>query len=133
MKKTLFAAFALFALLSAACTKTNDQVLVRFQNTLSQDITEAVMTFDDTHSTAVGLISAGAATDYIAFDYFETGDGWPTGYLNGKKGDEDFSAWSGLFCGTGVTFKQLEPGSYTLEILEFEYEGGKFYQIKFVE
>lgn len=142
MKNILFAALALAVLFAPACSKNdepilvkepilnndpilhNDQILVRFQNTLSEAITDASMEFDDTHVTAVGLIPANATTDYVAFDYFEIGDyghvevadDFPMGSLKGKKEIEDISAWSGNWCGTGVELKQLEPGFYTLEI-----------------
>ena len=133
MKKILFALLALTALFSADCAKDNAQILVRFQNTLTQDITDARLQFDDSHITDVGLLPAGGMTDYIVFDYFEVGDDWPMGFLNGKKEGEDFSAWSGLWCGTGVTFKQLDPGSYTLEIVKLGTDSTGFFQMRFVE
>jgi hypothetical protein len=133
MKKILFALLALTAFFSADCTKENAQIFVRFQNTLTQDITDARMEFGDTHITDVGVLPAGGVTDYIVFDYFEVGDDWPMGYLKGKKGDADFSAWSGLWCGTGVEFKQLEPGYYTVEVVQFGTDSTGFFQMRFVE
>ena len=135
MKKTLFALLSLVALFSARCTKDAEttQILVRFQNTLSQDITDARLEFDDVHKTDIGLIPAGSVTDYIAFDYFQTGDAWPMGILNGEKNGEPFSAFSGLWCGTGVDFKQLEAGQYTIVITQVGDISNPFYQLKFVE
>lgn len=133
MKKILFALLAFTGLFSAGCTKDNAQILVRFQNTLTQDITDARLQFDDTHATDVGLIPAGDVTDYIVFDYFEVGDDWPMGILYAQKEGADFSAWSGLWCGTGVEFKQLEPGHYTLEIVKLGTDSTGFYQMRFVE
>lgn len=133
MKKTLFVLFTLMTLFSANCTKDNDTIFVRFQNTLTQDITDARLEFDETHVTDIGLIPAGGMTDYIVFDYFEVGDNWPMGFIYGKKDGEDFSAWSGLWCGTGVNFKQLEPGSYTIEVSHVGTDTTGFFQLKFVE
>lgn len=133
MKKILFAMLALAGLFSASCTKDNAQVYVRFQNTLTQDIADARLEFDDTHVTDVGLVPAGALTDYFVFDYFEVGDNWPMGTLYGRQGDADFSATSGLWCGTGVEFKQLEPGYYTIEVLKIGADSTGWFQLKFVD
>ncbi|HLP93361.1 MAG TPA: hypothetical protein VK168_04960 [Saprospiraceae bacterium] len=122
MKKLFFATLVLFVFLCNACKDQRDEevetIMVRFQNQLSQDITEAYYDFDPAHQTTIGLIPAGGTTDYIEFSYFQVGDGIPMGLLRGKKAGEDFSAWAGLWCATGVTFYQLEPGKYTIEILD---------------
>jgi hypothetical protein len=131
MKKMLFALFAAVALFATACSK--DQIRVRFQNTLDQDITAANMVFNDEHLTTVGLIPAGATTEYIDFQYFEVGSGIPMGMLKGQKGDEEISAWGGLWCATGVEFKQLAPGNYTLKIEQFGSDSLVFYQLSFVD
>lgn len=89
------------------------------------------MTFGDDYITNVGSIPAGSTTGYLEFDYFETGDGLPMGALNGTVNGESFMAWAGLWCGTGVEFKQLEPGDYTLEISKTEYSGIPSYWLKF--
>ena len=135
MKKTLFALLSLVALFSARCTKDADttQILVRFQNTLSQDITDARLEFDDVHKTDIGLIPAGSVTDYIAFDYFQTGDSWPMGILKGEKNGEPFSAFSGFWCGTGVVYKQLEAGYHTVAIIQVGADSTAYYQLKFIE
>ncbi len=85
MKKTLFVAFAFLALFSAACTKHNDQILVRFQNNLGSNIEASRLTFDETHITEIGAIPAGAKSEYIPFDYFLVGAELPMGILDGKK------------------------------------------------
>ncbi len=133
MKKILIAAITLFALFSTACTKQDDQIRVRFHNTLDQDITDARMEFDDNNQTAIGLIPAGATTDYVDFDYFQVGDSWPMGSLKGNKEGEVFSAWSGMWCLTGVTLKQLEPGDYQIDIVKFGSGPEAWYQLKFAE
>jgi len=119
MKKIQFAFLALVALFIASCSEKNEDIMVRFHNTLSDDITDARMEFSDNHITDIGLIPAGGTTDYVLFDYFEVGDHLPMGALFGKKGDADFIARSGLFCATGVEFKQLEPGYYQIDVVEF--------------
>ena len=133
MKKTLLALLLFTALFNTQCKKDDplatDQVLVRFENTLSEAITDARLEFDDTHKTDIGLIPANSMTGYIAFDYFQTGAELPMGMIYGKKGDADFTAWAGLWCGTGVTFEQLEPGFYTIRI----ESGGEFALMRFVE
>ncbi|MBN8677861.1 MAG: hypothetical protein J0M29_06520 [Chitinophagales bacterium] len=122
MKKLFFATLILFVLVGNACKDQKyeevETIMIRFQNQLSKDITEAYYDFDPTHQTTIGLIPAGGMTDYIEFSYFQVGDGIPMGLLRGKKAGEEFSAWAGLWCGTGVTFYQLEPGKYTIEILD---------------
>ncbi len=105
MKKIQFAFLAFVALFIASCSEKNEDIMVRFQNTLSDDITDARMEFSDNHVTDIGSIPAGGTTDYVLFDYFEVGDRLPMGALFGKKGDADFIALSGLFCDTGVEFK----------------------------
>jgi hypothetical protein len=97
------------------------------------------MDFDAQNMTPVGPISAGETTDYIAFNYFEVGyypggdDVHPVGSLNGKKDGVDFKAWSGNWCGTGVEYKQLEPGKYALEIVQVGEDSIGFYQIRFLD
>lgn len=147
MKKILFAALAFAAFFSAACSKSNEEVdyrsnqeiLVRFQNSTDSPIEESAMTFDGASLTDVGSIPAGETTDYIVFDYFEVGyyEGgdyqFPVGSLNGKKDGGQFSAWSGNWCGTGVSYKQLEPGEYTLQIVATGVDVPFAYVIDFVE
>jgi hypothetical protein len=133
MKKTLLALLLFTALFNTQCKKDDaletDQVLVRFDNTLPEAITGARLEFDDIHKTDIGLIPANSTTGYIAFDYFQTGADLPMGMIYGKQGDADFTAWAGLWCGTGVEFKQLEPGFYTIRI-----EGdGEMALMRFVE
>jgi hypothetical protein len=122
MKKLLFVALALLAFLGSSCKDQQDEnlgtILIRFQNQLNHDITDAYYDFDPNHQTDIGWIPAGGSTGYIEFSYFEVGDGIPMGFLRGKMLGQDFSAWSGLWCGTGVTFYQLAPGKYTMEIVE---------------
>lgn len=97
------------------------------------------MEFDSANTTNVGLILAGETTDYIVFDYFELGyypGGdyvFPMGSLNGKKDGVAFSAWSLNWCGTGVEYKQLEPGKYTIEIIKVGSDSPWNYQIKLVD
>jgi len=140
MKKILFAAFAIVSLFLTACREEKDllpeetdQIMVRFQNSLSSDLEGVRMEFDDTNVTELGSIAVGQKTAYFDFDYFLVGDGFPMGVLNGKKDGLDFSAWSGLWCGTGVEFKQLDPGFYTIEIVQLGQEVPGFYQIRFLE
>ncbi len=139
MKKILFAALVLTVLFTAACTKQNEQVLVRFQNATDSNIEESLMSSEDSILTDVGPISAGETTDYIVFDYFEVGyypggdSKHPRGSLIGKKDGVEFSAWSGNWCGTGVEYKQLEPGKYTLKIVELGSDAPWTYQINFVD
>jgi hypothetical protein len=122
MKKLLFVAFALLVFVGSSCKDQQDEIvntiMIRFHNQMNQDITDAYYDFDPDHQTPIGWIPAGGSTGYIEFDYFEVGDGIPMGFLRGKQVGQDFSAWSGLWCGTGVTFYQLEPGKYTMEIVE---------------
>ncbi|MBC7775016.1 MAG: hypothetical protein H7246_06205 [Phycisphaerae bacterium] len=132
MKKILLAAFALAILFTLGSCK-QDQVLVRFQNSLDSNIEDARMEFDQTNVQEIGLIAASATTGYLAFDYFEVGDGLPSAGLKGKKNGEDFWAWTGNWCGTGVTYKQLDPGKYTIEITKVGDEPYLEYRIKFVE
>ncbi len=97
------------------------------------------MDFDAQNMTLVGQIAAGETTGYIAFNYFNIGYypggdyDFPTGALNGKKDGVAFAAWSGNWCGTGVEYKQLEPGKYTLELLKVGADSTAFYQIRFVD
>ena len=133
MKKILFVAFALLALFTAACTKHNDQILVRFQNNLGSNIEASRLSFDETHITEIGALPAGAKSDYIPFDYFLVGAELPMGILDGKKDGADFSASAGLWCGTGVEFKQLEPGKYTIEINKIGVDSFVYYQIGFLD
>ncbi len=144
MKKLLFAALAIATLFATSCTKdpapeNGNQILVRFQNSTDSAIEEALMEFDSANTTGVGAILAGETTDYIVFDYFRVGyyDGgdyhFPTGYLNGKKDGVAFSAWSLNWCGTGVEYKQLDPGKYTMEIIKVGAESPWTYQINFVD
>jgi hypothetical protein len=133
MKKAIFALLAAATLFATACSK--DQIRVRFQSTLDQDITAANMIFTEEHSTAVGLIPAGATTEYIDFQYFEVGSGVPMGTLIGQKGGEEINAWGGLWCDAGVEFKQLEPGDYTLKIEQFTSDTDSlvYYLLDFVD
>jgi hypothetical protein len=117
MKKLFFVVLAMVAVLFTSCEKHQGEVLIRFHNTTTQDITNAYYDFDPDHQTGIGMLPAGEVTDYIPFSYFEVGDGIPMGFVRGKKGENDFTAWAGLWCGTGVTFYQLEPGKYTIEIV----------------
>ena len=98
--------------------ETEGTIKIRFHNQLNHDITNAYYDFSPEHQTSIGWIPAGISTGYIEFDYFEVGDGIPMGFLRGKMLGQEFSAYSGLWCGTGVTFYQLEPGKYTMEIAE---------------
>lgn len=121
MKNIFFALLATAAVLStAACAKTenNDEILVRFRNALSTPIQSAQMDVGEGPATNIGLIPAGATTDYIPFSYFLEGDGFPMGTLKGQINGADFSAWSGMWCGTGVTFQQLSKGVHTIVIVE---------------
>jgi len=144
MKKILFVALSIATLFATSCTKdpiekNNNQILVRFQNSLTSNLEEANMDFYGTNVTDIGPIQAGETTDYIVFDYFEVGYytggdyDYPTGNLKGKKDGVTFSAWSGNWCGTGVEYKQLEPGEYTIEIVEVPSDPIGAYWIKFVE
>jgi hypothetical protein len=51
----------------------------------------------------------------------------------GQKGEEEINASGGIWCGTGVEFKQLEPGDYTLKIEQFERDSFVFYLLSFVD
>jgi len=144
MKKTLFAALTLVALFATSCTKdpiseNSTHILVRFQNSTDSPIEASQMEFDSANTTNVGLILKGETTDYIVFDYFELGYYagsdyiFPTGSLNGKKDGVAFHAWSLNWCGTGVEYKQLEPGKYTIEITSTGNDSPWTYQIKFVD
>ncbi|MFN0175498.1 MAG: hypothetical protein ACKVU0_12675 [Saprospiraceae bacterium] len=144
MKKTLFAVLTIATLFANSCTKdslpeTSNQILVRFHNTLDSKIEESRMEFDAINIIDVGEIQAGETTAYIAFDYFEVGYysggdyDHPTGNLKGKKDGVAFSAWSGNWCGTGVEYKQLEPGKYTIEIVDAGSDPLGSYWIKFVD
>lgn len=144
MKKLIFAAFALTSLFFIACTKeplpeNGNQILIRFQNSTGAAIEEAQMELDGVDMTEVGPIASGATTDYIVFDAFEVGFypgdpyKFPMGTMKGKKDGVAFSAWSGNWCGTGVEYKQLEPGEYTLEVLEAGENNFEIYQLRFVE
>ncbi len=144
MKKILFAVLAVATLFATSCTKdplpeNNNQILVRFHNTLDSKIEESRMEFDATNMMYVGEILAGETSDYIAFDYFEVGYypggdyEYPSGYFNGKKDGVAFSGWSGNWCGTGVEYKQLEPGEYTIEISKIGDDPFWSYGIRFVD
>ncbi len=142
MKNTLFAVLTIATLFASSCTKdpvpeTSNQILVRFHNTLDSKIEESRMEFHGTNIMDVGEIQAGETTAYIAFDYFEVGYypggdyNYPNGYLKGKKDGVALSAWSGNWCGTGVEYKQLEPGKYTIEIVDAGLDPIGSYWIKF--
>lgn len=121
MKNILFALLAIAAVLStAACTKTehNDEILVRFRNTLDTPIEAVKMVVGEGQATDIGLIPAGETSDYYPFSYFLEGDGFPMGNLEGQINGLDFSAWSGMWCGTGVTFQQLSKGTHTIVLVE---------------
>ncbi|MFN0213759.1 MAG: hypothetical protein ACKVT2_05845 [Saprospiraceae bacterium] len=139
MKKILFVALAFNMLFSFACSKRDNQVLVRFQNSTNADIKEARMEFDSMNTTNLGLIPADATTGYFVFDYFEAGSYFggdhliPMGRLNGEINGEDLAAWSLNWCGTGMEYKQLEPGKYTIEIVKAGSDSPWAYQIMFVE
>ncbi|MDO8368211.1 MAG: hypothetical protein Q7T20_15530 [Saprospiraceae bacterium] len=144
MKKLLFAALGLVTLFSNACTKdpvseNGTLIMVRFQNSTDSDLEEAQMEFDSVNTTDVGAIPAGETTNYMVFDYFQTGYypggdyQFPTGSLNGKKDGVAFHAWSLNWCGTGVEYKQLDPGKYTIEIIKVGNDSPWTYQIKFVD
>lgn len=145
MKNILFAVLSFAAILAFSCTKdplwgNNNQILVRFHNTLDTRIEASRMEFDSTNIMDVGEIPAGETTDYIAFDYFQVGYypggdyQFPTGYFKGNKDGVAFFGWSGNWCGTGVEYKQLEPGYYTIEI-EYLNPNPDYsaYHIRFVE
>jgi hypothetical protein len=132
MKKILFAALVLISL--ASCSKTTtEEVLVRFQNTMDEDITTARYEFGESNQFDLGVIPANTTTEYQPFDYFQTGDGLPMGVLHGLVGGTELWASSGLWCGTGVEFSQLEPGKYTLVITKYSSNDEVFYQLKFAE
>jgi len=139
MKNTLFAVLAFATLSAISCTKDTNQILVRFHNALDSKIEASQMEFDSTNTTDVGEIQAGETTDYIAFDYFEVGYypggdyEFPIGYLVGKKDGVAFSGWSLNWCGTGVEYKQLDSGKYTIEIVQTGNDAPWAYQIKFVD
>ncbi|MBL7828266.1 MAG: hypothetical protein JNJ57_16665 [Saprospiraceae bacterium] len=133
MKKYFLAILAFATIFFSFCTKTNDQVLIRFTNSTPDDFVNALYDFDENHQYPVGNIPAGATSDYFEFDYFEVGAELPMGFLRAEGTEGTIEAWSGLWCGTGVEFKQLEPGKYTIEISKHEFDQGIFYQILFVE
>lgn len=133
MKQIFFAAMAVFMFAASSCSEREAQIRVRFQNNLSSDIHAARMEFGETHVTELGELPAGQTSEYFTFNYFETGADLPMGLLNGEKDGLAFSAWAGLWCGTGVEFKQLEAGDYTIEIKQFGVDSTGFYQILFVE
>ena len=68
MKKVWFALLAIAVLGSPACTKTdnpienNDEIMVRFRNTLTTDIQLAQMDVGQGPATVIGLIPAGGGT-----------------------------------------------------------------------
>ncbi len=140
MKNIFFVALTIATLFgTSSCTKDNTQILVRFHNTLNTKIEASQMEFDSSNLENVGEIAAGATTGYIPFDYFEVGYypggdyEFPMGYLNGKVNGVDFKGWSGNWCGTGVEYKQLEPGQYTIEISEITSTVLGRYRIRFEE
>ena len=133
MKKIFFAAIAFLAIFASSCNDREGQIRVRFQNKLNSDIHAARMEFDETNVTALGELPAGQTSEYFTFTYFETGADLPMGLLKGEKDGAAFSAWAGLWCGTGVAFKQLEAGDYTIQIKQFGTDSTGFYQILFVE
>ncbi len=133
MKKIFFAAIAFLLFVASSCNEREGLVRVRFQNNLSSDIHTASMEFDETNVTALGELPAGQTSEYFTFNYFQTGADLPMGLLKGEKEGAAFSAWAGLWCGTGVEFKQLEAGDYTIEIKQFGTDSTGFYQILFVE
>lgn len=139
MKKLFFAVFALSILFTAVSCKSDNQVFVRFQNSTDSAIEASTMDFDGSNQTEVGLIAAGETTDYIAFDYFEVGyypggdDVFPTGQLEAKTNDGAFKAWSWNWCGTGVEYKQLESGNYTILISSNGTDSLEDYRIKFLD
>ncbi len=120
MKNTILLLFSLLALAGvSSCKKSadrGDQILVRFQNNTDLNIDNAVMNFDELHMTAIGNIPAGGQTDYIPFDYFLIGETMPMGILQGTSAGNSFTASTVVWCGTGVTFEQLESGMHTVEI-----------------
>lgn len=133
MKKILFAALTLFSILTISCSKSENAVLIRFKNTLGQDISNARFDIDSDHFTTIGLLKAGETSDYIIFDYFQKGDGLPMGTLSGQLTDSEFWASSGLWCGTGVNFEVLESGKYTIIISEVGPVKGGNYRISFAD
>ena len=133
MKKILFASLAIISIFAASCSKSTDGIFVRFQNTLDQDIIDADYVFNEDHHTWLGLLPAGETTNYVPFEYFEVGSGSPVGFVNGRLDDGDFSAWSGQWCGTGVTYSQLEPGNYTIVISKVGSDSSGFYLLKFAQ
>ena len=112
---------------------------MRFHNATDAAIEESSMDFDAQNMTDVGPIAAGETTGYIVFNYFEVGYypggdyDHPSGSLNGKKDGVAFAAWSGNWCGTGVEYKQLEPGKYTIQITRVGEDSIGFYQIRFLD
>lgn len=139
MKKIFFAAFALSILFATVGCKSDNQIFVRFQNSTDAAIEASTMNFDGNILTDIGPIAVGETTDYIAFDYFEVGyyEGgdyiFPTGQLEGKNSDSTFEAWSWNWCGTGVSYKQLEPGKYTIQISIGKDGLLNNYKIKFLD
>lgn len=139
MKKLFFAVFALSILFTAVSCKSDNQVFVRFQNSTDSAIEESTMDFGASNQTDVGPIAAGETSDYIAFDYFEVGyypggeEVFPMGELLGKKDGVAFTAWSWNWCGTGVEYKQLEPGNYTILISSNGSDSLTYQQIKFLD
>ncbi len=133
MKKLLISAFAILSLMAVSCTKTNDQILVRYHNTLESDLLDSRHEFDEENITTIGDLAAGETSEYIAFDYFQVGDVLPMGFVRAMENGEPIDIWSGLWCGTGVEFKQLEPGKYTIELQKIETPSGPFYQMVFAD
>ncbi|MBK8558135.1 MAG: hypothetical protein IPL65_21425 [Lewinellaceae bacterium] len=101
------------------CKKEESPVLsgiqIRFHSYLDHDIEDAYY-ISNADTIQIGTIPANGYTSYLEFPSFTTGDGIPMGMAYGRIDTCAVRAWAGLWCGTGVDFTDLEPGSYTLSI-----------------
>lgn len=130
MKKLLFAVLAFAVLFSTACTKSEDEIQIRFHNTLDQDIQDAEFSYE-LGVKEMGPIPAGSTSYYFTFSKFQQARGLPMGMLAGKMKGEPIYAHSGLWCGTGLEISELEPDKYTIEISKIDLATTNEYKIKF--
>ena len=136
MKKILLSVLTLSLFTAISCFKIEPEpnlALVRFHNLLDQDILNATYGFSPTLVSQLGDLPAGKKSDYIPFDYFNTGNGLPVGIMIGTIDKNTFLASSSFFCGNGVDFRALDAGYYTIEITNTGFGGSDSYRLKFAE
>ncbi|MCB0524383.1 MAG: hypothetical protein H6576_01610 [Lewinellaceae bacterium] len=123
-----FLPFFALCLIVLSCNKAPNGVFIRFKNATVRDIFQAEYILNQKEKTQIGLLPKGQSSKYYAFENYQVFGGNPVGTLQGRMGTKEIAFTSFSECIVGSTFKNLEPGFYTIEILQhWLFDDEKYY------